>query len=71
MMNVYEYTAENIYVSAGRTSLSKATKVMLVDITPHVEGADSGSVYFKRSSIDALSGYTPFHAADVDIVFRY
>ena len=33
------------YVSAGRTSLSKATKILLVDITPHVECADSGSIY--------------------------
>ena len=70
MMNVYEYTAENVYVSAGRRSLSKTTKILLVDITPHVECAASGSVYFKHSIIDALSGYTPFHPA-VDIVSRY
>ena len=50
--------------------LHKPAKILLVDITPHVEGADSGSVYFKHSSIDALSGYTPFHP-DFDIVVRY
>ena len=68
-MNVYKYTAENAYVSAGRTSLSKATKVLLVDITPHVEHADSGSLHFKHSSIDALNGCTPFHP-EIDIESR-
>lgn len=29
--------------------LSKATKILLVEITPHVEHADSASVYFKHS----------------------
>ena len=69
MMNVYEYTAENVYVSAGHTSLSKATNILLVDITPHIECADSGSLHFKHSSIVALNGYTPFHP-DVDIESR-
>lgn len=46
MMNVYEYTTGNMYVISW---LSKATKILLVEITPHVEHADSASVYFKHS----------------------
>jgi len=64
-MNVYKYTTENKYVSAGPTNLFNAAKILLVDITPHVECGDSGNIHFKHT----LNGHTPFHA-DVDIESR-
>ena len=67
MLSLFSYAAdENVYSTAGRSSLCKAEKVLLVEVSSYVE-LSGDVVRFDHQLVSTLTSYVPYHdEVDVD-----
>ena len=69
MLSIYSYSAEEcVYNAAGKSSLCRADKVLLIDITSEVHQVGD-NLRFDYKSLPSMESYIPYHE-DVDIDSR-